>query len=158
MVPSLCPSSHSRLRSHSWMMQDTRRHCPHEIDCDIESGLRVKSELRIHTTPVIPRAIVINQNRPYGFPRAPCAAVHNVAPITMREVVTTRPALRPILSHSIPTNICPMISPTSRAFDTRVEMAAVYSVGYNFLKTTSNIPSTHAWKKEETFGQRWSLS
>lgn len=40
---------------------------------------------------------------------------------------------------------CPMISPTSSAFDTLVPTAAVYSVVYSFLRTTLIIVMRLFW-------------
>ena len=65
----------------------------------------------ILTTPVMPLATVKNQKRPCALPCAPCAAVASVAPRTMRSVVATSAALRPILSHRRPTETWPRTAP-----------------------------------------------
>lgn len=63
------------------------------------------------TTPVMPRAMATNHSRPWTLPCAPCAAVASVAPRTMRSVVMTSAALRPMRSHTTPTSTWPMTSP-----------------------------------------------
>ena len=59
----------------------------------------------------------------------PLAAVARMPPMTMRRVVPTMAVFLPIRSHTRPTTTWPMISPTSRAFDTRVDTDEVYWVG-----------------------------
>lgn len=90
------------------------------------------------TTPVIPRATVRNQNKPWILPWAPWAAVPSVAlqqklscvcfsqshesthPRTISRVVETRATFLPIRSQINPTNICPIIAPAVESKQLRV--------------------------------------